>query len=122
MKTVAVIGASADRGKFGNMAVRAFLNQGWAVMPINPRETTIEGLTVYRSVAEAPGSIDLATFYVPPPRGLQVIEEVAARGIGEVWLNPGADSPELVARAEALGLKVVVACSLVRLGEFPAAE
>ena len=44
MKTVAIIGASSDRAKFGNKAVRAFQQQGCAVYPVNPKETEIEGL------------------------------------------------------------------------------
>lgn len=118
-KVVAVIGASSDRAKFGNKAVRAFANQGYAVVPIHPREERIEGLTAYRSVLDVPGAIDMATMYVAPAVGMRVIEEVAQKGIKEVWLNPGADSPELADRARELGLRTVVACSILGVGESP---
>ena len=118
-KVVAVIGASSDRTKYGNKAVRAFHQRGYTVVPINRRETEIEGLTAYRSVLDVPGAIDMATFYVLPFAGMAVIEEVAKKGIPEVWLNPGADSPELVARAEELGVRAIVACSIVGIGESP---
>ena len=121
MKTVAIIGASSDRSKFGNKAVRAFLHQGYTVVPINPREAEIEGLTAYPSVLDAPGSIHMASFYVPPSIGLRVIEEVAQKGITEVWINPGAESPALVQRSRALGLQTMVACSILAVGESPAA-
>ena len=88
-KTVAVIGASRDRRKFGNKALRAFQHQGYEVIPINPGQTFIEGLKCYPSVLAVPGSIDLATFYVPAEIGQQVIGEVAEKHIDEVWLNPG---------------------------------
>ncbi len=118
-KVVAVIGASADRHKFGNRAVRAFLQQGFTVIPINPHETEVEGLTTFRSVLDVPGQIDIATFYVPPPIGVRVIDEVAQKGIGEVWLNPGADGDEVVARAHSLGIQPVIACSVMAIGENP---
>jgi len=118
-RVVAVIGASSDRTKFGNKAVRAFANQGYAVVPIHPREKQIEGLTAYKSVLDVPGAIDMATMYVAPAVGMRVIEEVAQKGIKEVWLNPGADSPELADRARELGLRTVVACSILGVGESP---
>jgi predicted CoA-binding protein len=118
-RRVAVIGASADRRKFGNKAVRAFVRQGYDVVPINPHEASVEGLKAYRSVLDVPGRIDMATVYLPPEVGLAVIEEIARKGIAEVWLNPGAESPALVAAARALGLSPIEACSIVGIGETP---
>jgi predicted CoA-binding protein len=118
-KVVAVIGASSNRRKFGNKALRAFRQQGYTVIPINPNEAEVEGLKTYRSVLDVPGTIDMASFYVPPEIGEQVIGEVAQKGIAEVWLNPGADSDELIARARALNIQPIVACSIVAIGENP---
>ena len=118
-KVVAVIGASNNRSKFGNKAVRAFLLEGYVVVPIHPREATIEGLTAYRSVLDVPGSIDMATFYVPPEIGETVIEDVARKGIPEVWLNPGAESDALIAKARGLSIRPIVACSIVGVGQNP---
>ena len=66
-----------------------------------------------------PDPIDLATVYVPGDVGLKVVDELAKRGIAEVWLNPGADEPEVVARARELGLKTIQACSIIAIGESP---
>jgi predicted CoA-binding protein len=118
-KVVAVIGASSNRNKFGNRAVRAFLQQGYTVVPINPNEAEVEGLKTYRSVMDVPGAIDMASFYVPPEIGFRVIDEVARKGIPEVWLNPGADSDELIARAKSLNIQPIVACSVVAIGQNP---
>ncbi len=118
-KVVAVIGASSNRRKFGNRALRAFRQQGYTAIPINPHEAEVEGLKTYSSVLDVPGSIDMATFYVPPEVGERVIEEVARKQIPEVWLNPGAESDALVARARALSLTPIVACSIVAIGENP---
>ena len=112
-KVVAVIGASNDRTKFGNRAVRAYQQEGYTVVPINPREPEVEGLRAYRSILDVPGTIDMASFYVPPEVGEQVINEVAQKGVTEVWLNPGSESDALIARAQALKIQPIIACSIV---------
>ena len=119
MRTVAIIGASSNRAKFGNKALRAFANQGYTVYPINPTEAEVEGHQSYRSVLDVPGDIEMATFYVPAPIGVEVMDDIARKGIAEVWLNPGADDPRVVTRARALGLKIVQHCSIIAIGESP---
>ncbi len=118
-RVVAVIGASSDRAKYGNKAVRAFRNHGDQVIPINPKEPEVEGLKTYASVLDVPGPIDMATFYVPPKVGEALIEDVAKKGIREVWLNPGADSDALADRAKALEIDAIRACSIVGIGDSP---
>lgn len=118
-RVVAVIGASNDRRKFGNRAVRAYRQQGYTVVPVNPHEAEVEGLKAYASVMDIPGPVDMASFYVPPDVGAQVIDDVARKGIAEVWLNPGAESDELIARARALAIQPVVACSIIAIGQNP---
>jgi predicted CoA-binding protein len=118
-KIVAVIGASANRHKFGNKAMRAFARQGYTVIPVNPHEREVEGERAYRSVLDIPGPIDMATVYVPASAGVGVMEELARKRVAEVWLNPGADEDEVVERAKALGLNVVQACSIIGFGESP---
>jgi predicted CoA-binding protein len=70
-------------------------------------------------VLDIPGDVDMATFYVPPDVGARVIEEVAKKKIPEVWLNPGADGDEVLAKAEALGIRPIIACSIRGVGEDP---
>jgi predicted CoA-binding protein len=118
-KVVAVIGASSNRQKFGNRAVRAYLREGYTVVPINPHESNVEGLKTYKSVLDVPGRIDMASFYVPPEVGERVIEEVALKQIPEVWLNPGAESAALIASARRLSITPIVACSIVAVGQNP---
>jgi len=112
--TVAILGASADPDKFGNKSVRAHLAQGYEVYPVNPRGGTIEGLDVYRTIGEVPvDRLDRVSVYLPPKIGVTVLDEVAAKGCDELWLNPGSDDPMIVERARELGLEVIVACSIV---------
>lgn len=118
-KVVAIIGASSDRRKFGNKALRAFQRQGHTVVPVNPNEAEVEGIRTVPSVLDIPGHVDMATFYVPPDIGARVMEEVAKKKIPEVWLNPGADGDEVLAKAEALGVRPIVACSIRGVGEDP---
>jgi hypothetical protein len=120
MKTVAIIGASNDRAKFGNKAVRAFLQQGYTVYPVNPKQKSIEGLTAYASVREVPVRPAMISIYVPPPVLLKLLPDIAARGCDELWLNPGTESDQVLAEAERLGLNVIQACSIVGVGVSPA--
>jgi predicted CoA-binding protein len=117
--SVAIIGASSAREKFGNKAVRAYLRQGWTVYPVNPNEATIEGLQAYPSVAAIPGGVDRAALYVPPWVGIGLLAEIRRKEIPELWVNPGAESDELLAEAERLGLAAVQACAIVDIGERP---
>ena len=64
-------------------------------------------------------AIDMASLYVQPEVGEQVIAEIARKGIAEVWLNPGAESDQLIARARALNIQPIVACSIVAIGRNP---
>ena len=119
MKSVAVIGASRHRQKFGNKALRAFDNQGYRVIPIHPTASEVEGHRAYRSVLDVPGEIDMATVYVPARAGVSVMDDLAKKGVPEVWLNPGADDDDVVKRARQLGLKIIQACSIISIGESP---
>jgi uncharacterized protein len=118
-RTVAVIGASNVKEKFGNKAVRAYLRQGWTVYPVNPTEAEIEGLKTFPSITDIPGPVDRATLYLPPAVGLGVLESIKTKGVQELYVNPGAESDELMAKAEALGLDPIWACSIVEIGERP---
>ena len=119
-KTVAVVGASASRAKFGNKAVRAFQAQGYRVIPINPNEAEVEGLKTYASVLDVPGAIDMATVYVQPDVTRRLLDEFAAKDIHEIWVNPGAEDDEVMAEARRRGLNVIFACSIVAIGRSPA--
>ena len=119
MKTVAVVGASSNRDKYGNKALRAFERRGYTVIPINPTETEVEGHRAYATVMDVPDAIDMATIYVPPAVGVSVMDDLAKKGIPEVWLNPGADDRRVVEKARALGLKTVIHCSIIAIGESP---
>ena len=120
MKTVAVIGASNNRAKFGNKAVRAFLQQGYTVFPVNLKELEIEGLRAYRNILDVPVRPRMISVYLPPPVLLKILPDIAAKGCDELWLNPGTESDQVLAEAHRFGLNVIQACSIVGVGMSPA--
>jgi predicted CoA-binding protein len=118
-KTVAVVGASGSRAKFGNKALRAFVEQGYRVLPINPNESEVEGLKTYASVLDVDGPIDMATVYVHPEVTLRLLDEFARKGIPEIWINPGAEDDEVMAEARRRRLNAIFACSIMGIGRNP---
>lgn len=118
-KSIAIVGASTNRRKFGNKAVRAYKQLGYNVYPVNPKEDTIEELKAYKSVSDIPARLDMVSLYVPPAVGMRVLDEVARKGCGELWLNPGSESDELIERATELKLNTICACSILAVGMSP---
>ena len=117
--TIAIVGASTNREKYSNRAVRAYRAEGYTVYPVNPNAEEIEGLKAYPSVLDVPGEIALASIYLPPKWGLRAADDIIAKGIPEVFLNPGAESPELVAKLQQAGVTVIQGCSIIAVGGNP---
>ena len=118
-QTIAIIGASNDRGKYGNKAVRAFAAGGWTVYPVNPKEEVIEGLKCYASILDVPEPIDRVSIYIAPRYGKRILGDIAAKKPKEVFFNPGTEDEEILAQARDLGLNAIQACSIVNIGLRP---
>lgn len=118
-KTVAILGASSDRGKYGNKSVRAHERQGWEVYPVNPRADTVEGIKCYPSLETVPVKLDRVSVYLPPEIGITLLDDIKAKNPAELFLNPGSESEELVSKAKEMGLKPILACSIVEIGLSP---
>jgi len=119
MPTIAIIGASNDRQKFGNKAVRAYNQRGWTVFPINLHENSVEHIPAYKSVLDIERVPNYASLYVPPAAVLDVLEEIAEKGIKAVYFNPGTESDAALLKARKLGLEPIVACSIRAIGVDP---
>lgn len=119
MPSIAIIGASVDRKKFGNKAVRAYKEKGFEVFPVNPKESEIEGLKCYSSVLDIQKKIDLASLYLPSEAGIKVINEVAKKGIKKIYLNPGTESREIIEKCLKSGIKPLMQCSILAIGKHP---
>jgi predicted CoA-binding protein len=119
--TAVIIGANADRKKWGNKSLRAHQMAGYRCFAVNPAGEEVEGAPGFTSIADVPAEhIDRVSMYVNPVVGIGLLEAIAAKGCDELYLNPGTSSPELVERAESLGLNPVEGCSIVDLGISPA--
>ena len=118
-KTVAVVGASSSRAKFGNKALRAFVAEGYRVLPINPHESVVEGLKTYASVLDVPEHIDMATVYVQPDVTLRLLDEFQRKGIPEIWVNPGAEDDAVMTESRRRKMNVIFACSIIAIGRNP---
>ncbi|KAK3811428.1 MAG: CoA-binding domain protein, partial [Linnemannia gamsii] len=106
----AVVGASADRKKFGNLVLRWYQANGYpAVIAVNPKETTIESLPSVANLSSLPGKpSDYHVSIITPPTITQsVLEEAHKNGIRRVWLQPGAESPAALEYANSNGIKII---------------
>ena len=114
----AVVGASADREKYGNLVLRCYQQNERPVFAVNPRGGTIEGERVYADLASIPGTVHGVSIITPPPVTERVIQEAGALGIRHVWMQPGAESPRAIARCRELGIECIAGgpCILVVLG------
>ncbi len=119
-QTIAVLGASNDRRKFGNKSVRAHVDEGWQVFPINLKESQIEGLEAYARLADVPADLDRVSVYLPPVITYRLLDEIAEKGAGDVYFNPGSEDGRVLDRARELGISAVAACSIVAIGRSPA--
>lgn len=115
MKSVAIPGASTNPEKYGNKAVRAFAENGFEVYPVNPRADETEGIEAFAEIQSVPERPNVVSVYLPPKILIDTLPAIAAKGCDELWLNPGTDTDEVIAAAEALNLNVVIGCSLVGL-------
>lgn len=124
-RTIAVVGASTRRHKFGNKCVRAYASAGWEVYPVNPHADEIEGLSVFRTVADARkaagGELNRIALYLQPDTTRRVLPEIAEAEVAETFFNPGSATPSVLADAETMGIAVRDACAIVDIGLSPSA-
>lgn len=118
-KTIAVLGASTDRSKFGNKCVRAYLHAGWTVWPINPKAERIEDQPVYAKLSDLPATPDRISVYLPPSIGAMVMPELAEAGAPEVFFNPGAADHRVMNLAREQGVAAIQSCAIVDIGLSP---
>ncbi len=116
---IAIIGASNNKEKYSNKAVRAFASQGWVVYPINPKEKEIEGLKCYSKITDIKKDLDTISMYVPANIGIKLIPDFVKKKIKKVYVNPGAESDELMKELEKADIRAIVACSILAVGKDP---
>ncbi len=112
-----VAGASSNRAKYGNKVLRVYLQNHKKVFPINPNEKIIEGVNCVSSVSELPAEVQSLSIITPPPITEKIVEQAIAKGIKNIWMQPGAESPAAVANCEKNNINVIAdgSCVLVTL-------
>jgi predicted CoA-binding protein len=113
-----VVGASANREKFGNKVLRVYLQHGKKVIPVNPRETEIEGIPCVAGIQDLPPGVKSISVITPPQVTDQVVDMAIAKGIANIWIQPGAESPAAVEKCRKNNINVIAdgSCILVVLG------
>ena len=110
----AIVGASENTAKFGNRIYRNLKQAGYDVYAVNPNAETADGDPVYPTLSDLPVRPEVVDVVVPSWVGRRIAEDAARAGIPIFWLQPGAESDELISYAESLGLNVIHdACAMV---------
>lgn len=111
-KNIAVIGMNADPEKFANKIYKKLKENNKTVYGINPNYTEIDGEKIYSSIATLDEDVDMVVMVVAPRHGINMLEDIKAKGVNTLWLQPGTISDELIEKANNLDLNVIQNCVL----------
>ena len=106
-RTLAVVGVSHDKNKFGNYLYRELRKAGYKVYAVNPKLDMAEGDRCFAGLGALPTQPDGVVMVVQPQVTLQILDDMAKLGIHQAWLQQGADSAEGEEKAQALGIDLV---------------
>jgi len=93
---IAIVGASNNPQKYGNIIYRDMREAGYNVYPVNPKETEIEGDRCYDDLASLPQKPVIVNLVVPPPVTEKVVQRCKELEIDNIWMQPGSESPEAI--------------------------
>jgi len=111
---IAVVGASNNPSKYGNVIVRNLASKGYTVLPVNPREREIAGIPAFPNLSAVPAPIHIVDVVTPPAVTTGILEEAARLGLPAVWLQDGSyDDATLAVAAKAPFRTVYEACIMV---------
>lgn len=119
-EVVAVLGASPKADRYAYRAMQMLTDHGHSPIPVNPAFDEVLGEKCYRSISDVPDKIDTITLYLGKQRSDPLIDEIVSAKPRRIIMNPGAENEDLAAKAEAAGIEVDYACTLVLLqtGQF----
>jgi uncharacterized protein len=92
--SVAVVGATDNPSKYGYVIYRDLKRKGFKVLPVNPRRDRVDGDEAYPSLRDLPETPTIVNVVVPPDVTAGVLKDCLDLGLRNVWLQPGAESPE----------------------------
>ncbi len=110
VKTIAMVGASADKTKFSYGVLRQLSEIGYDILPVNPNPnvTEIRGLKVYHSLEEIETPVDMVDVFRPKEELYDFAEKAIEIGAKVLWGQIGVYDDEAAKLAEDAGLKVVM--------------
>jgi len=113
-----VVGASTNRHKYGNKVLRCYLQHGYRAIPVHPAATIIEAQTVVSTVDQLPAEVASLSLITPPAVTEKIVQQAAAKGIQNIWMQPGAESPAAMEFCRRHGMNLIAdgSCVLVVLG------
>lgn len=114
-KKLAIVGASTERRKFGNIVYRDLRAKGYEVFPVNPKSDTVEGDRCYPSLKALPEPVDGIVLIIPGEKAAQVIQEAYECGIRRTWMQPGAESQDAIALCSKLGIDCIYDKCIMKL-------
>ena len=106
---IAIVGASNDRRKYGNIILRDLLRKGYQVVPVNPLHPQVEGIRTEASVTAVVDVVDVVDFVVPPEVTLAVLGELDPTSPCVLWLQPGSFDRAVLDLVAARGFERVIA-------------
>jgi predicted CoA-binding protein len=93
-------GGLHNREKYGNKVLRCYVQAGRKAVPVNPKERVVEGLEAVSRVEDLPPEVEALSIITPPEVTEKVVEAAIGKGIKHVWMQPGAESPAAIERAQ----------------------
>lgn len=117
LKNIAVVGVSRSGKKFGNAIATEMRQRGYNIYIVHPEAKEIDGQPCYPSLAALQGKVDGALICVPPRAASQVLREAVDAGVKSIWLQQGAQSPEVLAVAKELGVDPVAGKCILMYAE-----
>ncbi|RFT16580.1 MAG: CoA-binding domain [Candidatus Saccharicenans subterraneus] len=115
-KEIAVVGASRNPAKYGNIVFKKLKSAGYLVYPVNPRADLVDGQRAYPDLASLPETVRAAVVVVPPEISEKIAAQAVAAGFRYIWFQPGAESETAISLLEAAGISVIHGtCLLVRV-------
>ncbi|MFA7404572.1 MAG: CoA-binding protein [Pelobacteraceae bacterium] len=113
-----VVGASTNRQKYGNKVLRCYLQNGRKAIPVNPNEPEIEAVACVATISDLSSDVESISMITPPAVTLKLVPLAAAKGIKNIWMQPGAEHPDAVALCREKGINVIAdgSCVLVVMG------
>ncbi|HEY9786431.1 MAG TPA: CoA-binding protein [Candidatus Obscuribacterales bacterium] len=114
----AVVGASDDPRKYGHKVFRCYLAHDKRAFPVNPNADMVLGHRAYKNLQSLPEHVESVSIITPPAVTDKIVDDAIANGVKNIWMQPGAEHPSAVKRAEERGLNVIHGgpCLLVVLG------